>query len=245
MVGYAVLVSVGLLFVPVGRSVVLAYTTPLWVMPGAAVFLGERLTWRRVGGVAVGLVGLAIMFNPFGFDWHDPDAVLGNAVLLAAALLWAGSILHIRGHRWRATPLDLVSWEMLLATVVVAVIAVLFTTVPHVRWTPSLIALLLYSAIPGSAVAFWAAAVASRNLPAVSTSLGLLGAPVIGVLASGLTLGERPAPSLVAAIVLIVGGIALGTTAAERPAPRLKPPAASGPDAAPRRPRPPPDRAAS
>jgi drug/metabolite transporter (DMT)-like permease len=35
MLGYAVLVSVGLLFVPVGRSVVLAYTTPLWVVPPA------------------------------------------------------------------------------------------------------------------------------------------------------------------------------------------------------------------
>ena len=35
MVGFAVLASIGLQLVPVGRSVVLAYTTPLWVMPSA------------------------------------------------------------------------------------------------------------------------------------------------------------------------------------------------------------------
>ena len=48
MVGFAVLANIGLQLVPVGRSVVLAYTTPLWVMPGAAIFLGERLTARRM-----------------------------------------------------------------------------------------------------------------------------------------------------------------------------------------------------
>ena len=40
MVGFAVLAMIGLQLVPVGRSVVLAYTTPLWVMPGAALLLG-------------------------------------------------------------------------------------------------------------------------------------------------------------------------------------------------------------
>jgi drug/metabolite transporter (DMT)-like permease len=76
MVGYAVLVSVGLLFVPVGRSVVLAYTTPLWVTPGAALFLGERLTLPRAGGVVLGLGGLAVLFNPLAFDWHNGTALM-------------------------------------------------------------------------------------------------------------------------------------------------------------------------
>src|SRR4051794_1938541 len=56
MVGFSLLASIGLQLVPVGRSVVLAYTTPLWVMPGAALLLGERLTPRRVVGVALGLL---------------------------------------------------------------------------------------------------------------------------------------------------------------------------------------------
>src|SRR5271170_4645845 len=60
MVGYGVLVSIGLALIPTGRSVVLAYTTPLWAYPGAWLVLGERLTARRLLGGALGLLGLAV-----------------------------------------------------------------------------------------------------------------------------------------------------------------------------------------
>ena len=97
MVGFGVLASVGLALVPTGRSVLLAYTTPLWVMPGAALFLGERLTARRAIGVLVGLAGLAVLFNPLALDWRSRDALIGNGAALASALSWAASILHLRG----------------------------------------------------------------------------------------------------------------------------------------------------
>ena len=43
MGAFAALVSLGLQHVPAGRSVVLAYTTPLWVIPAARLFLGEPI----------------------------------------------------------------------------------------------------------------------------------------------------------------------------------------------------------
>ena len=73
--------------VPTGRSVVLAYTTPFWVTPGASLFLGEPLTPRRAAGVIVGVLGLGVLFNPVTFDWTDRDVVLGHLAILAAALL--------------------------------------------------------------------------------------------------------------------------------------------------------------
>jgi drug/metabolite transporter (DMT)-like permease len=212
MVGFVVTTTVGLQFVPAGRSVVLAYTTPLWITPGASLFLGEPLTARRAAGVALGLIGLAVLFNPLAFDWGDGAAVFGNLIILLGALLWALSILHIRGHRWRATPFELLPWEMLLATVVLAVLAVAFETVRPVEWTAELILLLLYAGLPAGALGYWAAAVASRSLPAVTTSLGMLGAPLVGILGSMAALGEMPGLSLVIAVTLILGGVAVGTT---------------------------------
>jgi drug/metabolite transporter (DMT)-like permease len=212
MIGFGVLAAWGLQLVPTGRSVVLAYTTPLWVAPGAALFLGERLTARRLTGVVAGLVGLAALFNPLAFDWSDRNAVLGNGAILLAALLWATSILHIRGHHWQSTPFDLVPWEMLLATVLVTPLAVVAEGPPTPSWTPRLLALLLYAGIPGTAIAYWATAMASRALPAVTTSLGLLATPVLSVVVATLWLGEPVTLSLVAAIVLILGGVALGAT---------------------------------
>ncbi|MGH7279507.1 MAG: DMT family transporter, partial [Candidatus Rokuibacteriota bacterium] len=181
MVGFVVLATVGLQLVPTGRSVVLAYTTPLWVAPAAALFLREPLTVRRALGVSVGILGLIVLFNPLAFDWADGDAVLGNVAILAAALLWAASIVHIRGHRWQSTPFELVPWETLLATVILAPIALAFASVPEVEWNGELVTLLLYSSVPGTALAYWAIAVASRNLPAVTTSLGLLATPVVSI----------------------------------------------------------------
>jgi drug/metabolite transporter (DMT)-like permease len=211
MVGFTLLSAWGLRLVPAGRSVVLAYTAPLWVIPGAVLFLGERLTWRNMTGVALGLLGLLILFNPAQFDWTDHDVILGNGAIILAAMLWAASILHIRGHRWQSNPFDLVPWELLLASVILIPAAVA-SGAPGAEWDGRLAALLLYAGVPGLAVAYWAAAVASRNLPAVTTALGLLTTPVVSVAAATLWLGEPLTLLLVAAIVLILGGIAVGTT---------------------------------
>jgi drug/metabolite transporter (DMT)-like permease len=212
MVGFAVLAAWGLRLVPTGRSVVLAYTTPLWVIPGAVLFLRERLTRRRLLGVATGLLGLTVLFNPLAFDWTDANAVLGNGAIILAAILWAASILHIRGHRWRTTPFDLVPWEMLLATAILTPLAVAVSGAPSREWDGRLVALLLYAGVPGTAVAYWATAVASRNLPAVTTALGLLITPVVSVVVATVWLGEPLTLPLLAAIALILGGIAIGTT---------------------------------
>ena len=42
--------------------------------------------------------------------------------------------------------------------------------------------LLLFAGIPGTALAYWAAAVSSSELPASTTSLGLLGTPAVSIL---------------------------------------------------------------
>ncbi len=212
MIGFGVFAAWGLQTVPTGRSVVLAYTTPLWVVPGAALFLGERLTPRRLAGVVIGMLGLLVLFNPLAFDWTSRAAVLGNGAILLAALLWAASILHIRAHHWRSTPFDLVPWEMLLATVILTPVAFAASPPPAAEWSGRVFWLLLYAGIPGTAIAYWATAAASRALPAVTTSLGLLATPMLSTVIATFWLGEPVTSSLIAAIVLILGGVALGTT---------------------------------
>jgi len=220
MVGFNLLASWGLGLVPTGRTVVLAYTTPLWVTPAAAVFLREPLTLRRAVGVVVGLAGLLTLFNPLTFDWHDRAVVHGNLAILAGALLWAGSIVHIRAHRWRSTPFALIPWETLLATLLLAPIALADGAAPHVAWTPTYTLLLLYLGIVGTAVAYWAAATASRHLPALTTSLGLLATPVVSAVTATLWLGEPLTLQLAVAIVLVLGGVAIGATERATAAPR-------------------------
>jgi drug/metabolite transporter (DMT)-like permease len=51
----------------------------------------------------------------------------------------------------------------------------------------------------------------NRSLPAVTTSLGLLATPVVGVATSAICLGEPIGISLILAMAMILGGIAIGT----------------------------------
>jgi drug/metabolite transporter (DMT)-like permease len=189
----------------------LGYTTPLWVIPAARLLLGEPITRRHLAGGALALAGLAIMFNPASFDWSDGRALLGNGLLLLAAACWAVSIVYVRAHKWISTPFQLVFWEVLLATGLLALLALFFDGVPRVEWTLLLVLLLLYGGVCGNALAYWAVAMVNRSLPAATTSLGLLATPVVGTFSAAITLGEPITQTLFSAMVLIVGGIALST----------------------------------
>lgn len=210
MGAFAALVSLGLQYVPAGRSVVLAYTTPLWVIPAARMFLGEPIGRGRQLGLALGLLGLAVIFNPLSFDWGNHDALLGNGLVLLAALCWAANIVYVRAHRWVTPPFELAFWQALLASGGLAAVAWAAEGAPRVAWHADLAWLLGYGGMFGIAVAYWAAVNVNRSLPAGVTAIGLLGVPVVGLLCSAAVLHEPLDLPLSLGMALIVGGIAAG-----------------------------------
>jgi len=210
MVGFTILTQLALQFVPAGQSTVLAYTSVLWAPLFAALFLRERLSLRRAAGLGLGVLGLIVIFNPVTFDWSDRAAVAGNAALLLAAMLWAASIVHNRGHVWRSTPFQLAPWQALLSAVILVLVAAVFEGPPAVRWDAHSALLLLFAGIPGTALAYWAAAVSSSELPASTTSLGLMATPAISIVISMAMLGEQPTVALIAALALILIGVVVG-----------------------------------
>jgi drug/metabolite transporter (DMT)-like permease len=216
MVAFAALMAAGLQYVTVGRSIVLGYTTPLWVAPAAWIFLKEPMPPRRIFGIVLGLAGLLFMFNPRSFDWHDGRALLGNGLLLLSALAWSVSILYTRAHRWISTPFQLALWEVLLAASILTILALVFEGPPRIAWTVELALAFAYNGVIGTALGFWAMAVVNSQVPATTTSLGTLATPVVGMAISALFLGERIDAGLIAAATMIILGIAIGTTTRRR-----------------------------
>lgn len=211
MGGFLTLIVLGLRFVPAGRSSILAYTTPLWVVPGAALFLGERLSRLKLCGFVLGMAGVAVMFNPAGFDWSDPKVLLGNGLLLCGALLWAGQIVQVRAHRWDGTPLSLAPWQFAVAACMLVPLAAIFDHGRPIDWSPALGAILLYNGPLATAFGFWAMLSVTRALPAVTTSLSTLAVPVVGVVSGALALGEPVTPTNTAGLALIGSGLVLVT----------------------------------
>jgi drug/metabolite transporter (DMT)-like permease len=64
MAAVIALMTFGLSIVPAGRSSILSYTMPLWAVPGAILFLGERLQFGKAAALVLGMAGVAFMFNP-------------------------------------------------------------------------------------------------------------------------------------------------------------------------------------
>ncbi len=206
---FLLLITVAVQFVPAGRSALLAYTHPLWVAPGAVLLLGERLGPVKLAGLALGVLGLLALFNPLGFPWSEPQAVFGNGLLMLAALLWGIGLLHARRHRWVESPLALAPWQMLVAAPPILLMALILEGPVEIRWSPELAAILLYNGPIATAFCYWASVTVTRALPALTTSIGFLGVPVMGVLFSILFLAERLTWSLAGGLVCILGGLAL------------------------------------
>lgn len=207
--GVTLLVFTALQMIPPGRSSVLAWTTPLWTVPIAAVALGDRMTVRKWRGLALGIAGVVIVLEPWGLDWADREVAVGHGLLILAAITNASTSVHIRGHRWSVTPLDALPWQLGGATVILLVLGMVGDGPPVVHWTPALVGIVAYQGILASGIALWAQIVILRNIDPVSANLTMMGVPAVGVLSSALLLGEGVTPELAAGLILVTMGVTL------------------------------------
>ncbi|HEY8529561.1 MAG TPA: DMT family transporter [Paenibacillaceae bacterium] len=209
------LMTFGLQYTEPGRSAILAYSTPLWVIPLALVFLRETLKGWKLPGVIIGFLGVVLLFHPTSFDWNSKSALIGHISLILSAIAWAISILLVKKLRWQRGPLDLAPWFFLTASCILVPAAILLEGSRDIVWTGSLAAILLYNGIVSTAFCFIAVVFINKALSAVSTSMGMLGVPVIGLVASAVAGQETVDAAKVISILLVISGIAM-ITAVER-----------------------------
>ena len=206
--------------VPAGRSSVLAYAMPLWV--AVLMFLAFRVVPHRneILGILLGVTGVAILVNPGVIDWGNPAEVAGTLALVAYGVMWAGVTIHIRRHTWHSSPLELQPWMLLLATVLVSTAALLFERGRPIDWQPAAVLALLYSGPLATAFAYWASQSITRSLGPISSAMGFLATPVVGLVAGAIILGEALGPADILGFGLVIAGIA---AASLLPALRAKP----------------------
>jgi drug/metabolite transporter (DMT)-like permease len=74
----------GATLLPVAEATALSFTTPLFTVIGAIIFLNERVGWRRWAALLLGFSGILIMLRPGAAAFE-----LGALVVLAAAITFA------------------------------------------------------------------------------------------------------------------------------------------------------------
>ena len=210
------LMHFSLSFVEASRASLLAFTHPIWVAPLAVVFLGERLNRGTTGGLIVGMIGLMVLFNPLGFDWHDDDVLLGNGLLILSAVSWAIGIVHVRLHDWNASPLSLSPWQMLVAGLLLMSLSLAREDPSKTIWDENLIYVLAFVGIAATGFAYWGAVMVAKNLPAMVSALGFLGVPIVGILSSSILLMEPLTLTLKIGTSLVLGGLVIMTCFGEK-----------------------------
>jgi drug/metabolite transporter (DMT)-like permease len=217
MAVYSALTAIALTVVPPGRASVLAFSTPVWVVPLAAWWLRERTSRTALLGVGLGVSGVLAIAGP---AVHSGGArlLLAHVVLVASAASWAVSIVIVRAHRFTATTLALAPWQTLVAACLLVPLASLIEGPPP-RIGLSGAASLAYVGPVATAFAYWAVVESGRHFRAASMSMALLAAPGIGILISALVLHEHVGAPLIAGVFLIGAGIRLATKTTEASAP--------------------------
>jgi drug/metabolite transporter (DMT)-like permease len=204
---FVALTQLALFFAGPGRTSVLVFTMPFWMIVFAHFILRERMRGPQWLAVALGFAGLVLIVEP----WHLTN-LTGSLLSVAAGAVWA--IAAVCSKRWptaNVDPLLFTAWQLLFGFAALFVLAAL--NPPHpVEWNAEFIASLLFSSVLATAVGWWLWTYVLAHMPAGIAGLNSLGIPVIAVLGSALQLGERPPPLELAGMALI--GIALALLAA-------------------------------
>ncbi len=193
---------------PAGRSAILAYTMPIWATLIATMVLHEPLNKRKLIGLGLGMLGMAILL---GDDIrHIRTTPTGALLILVAAISWACGTVLLRKWKPPFAQNALSGWMMLLGWLPLAILAPFFETHP-----PSyLFALsgkawlaIAYNIFLAGTLAHWAWFTLARTLPVAVSSLSSLPVPVVGVFAGMLFLGERPGAAEFTALALVLASL--------------------------------------
>jgi len=98
--------------IPLADVTAMNYLSPIYVTVGAALFMGEKLAFRRIMAVVVGLLGAIVILRP-GFREIGP----GHIAMLVAALVFAGSYLLAKKLTDETDPVAVVTMLSVLVTV--------------------------------------------------------------------------------------------------------------------------------
>lgn len=186
---FQALVQLALIAGGAGKTALIAYTMPFWVIPMAWFALGDKPTARQWFCVVIAAAGLVLVLEP----WNTHVGLASALLALLGGVAWAiGTVASKRLFlATSVSALRLTAWQMLYGTVLLVAIAFMV----HERatvWSPRLIGALVYNGVLSSGLgwAMWAFVV--QRLPTNVAGLASLATPLISVGFAWVLLGERP-----------------------------------------------------
>ena len=196
-------------YITSGLAALLQATTPAFGLVFAHYNLpGERLSWTRIGGVVLGVFGVAVVFSN-QLAVAGRQALAGCVALLLSSVFVAYSNVLVKKHGKNLNPAIMTLGQMLFGLLLLLVASITLEGNPlRYHWTPMAVIALLYLAIVGSVIAFLLYYWLILNMDVTKSMLIALVTPVVAVILGMIVLNEEFGWRTLAGGAMIILGIA-------------------------------------
>jgi drug/metabolite transporter (DMT)-like permease len=200
------LISAAELHLTASFAAILGATVPLFAAIMAERFLGERLTASRIGGLVLGIVGVAVMvgWGPMALDGATALSVLA---MLVASASYASSGIYTKLKLNGVSTYSLALGQQLGALVWLAIPGVVL--VPRSMPSPAAVGSLLALGLLSTGVAYLMFfELLERVGPTKTTTVTYL-IPIVGMFAGAVMLGEPLTGGMLVGLVLVLASVLL------------------------------------
>ena len=190
-------------------AAVLTGAVPLFVIPFAAILLPtEKITLNAVIGIAIGLVGVAVVvgFNPASLAGTE---LVAQLALIGAAASYALGGVYARRNVQGLRPMIPALFQVLFALVMTAIPAILLERPWQGTLTTNAIIAVIWLGLLGSGAAYLIFFRLLRSWGATRTSLVAYLLPIWGLVLGAIVLSEPIDVRLIAGTALVIAGIGL------------------------------------
>jgi drug/metabolite transporter (DMT)-like permease len=196
-------------YITSGLAALLQATTPAFGLVFAHFNLpGERLSWARIGGVVLGVCGVAVVFSN-QLAVAGRQALAGCVALLLSSIFVAYSNVLVKKHGKNINPAIMTAGQMLFGLLLLLVASITLEGNPlRFHWTPMAVIALLYLAVVGSVIAFLLYYWLILNMDVTKSMLIALVTPVVAVILGMIVLNEEFGWRTLAGGAMIMLGIA-------------------------------------
>lgn len=205
-----VLIYGALVHTTASRAVLFLYTAPFWTAIGLHLLVpGERLSRIQAAGLVCAFAGVAIAFVD-ALRLPSEKELMGDLMILAAAVLWAATTVVIRASRLVTVPAVRTLFYQLFVSAIVLVAASLALGEPGiVNVTPLVAGSLAFQIVVVAFASYLTWFWLITRYPASRLAAFSFLTPLFGIIAGGVLLSEPITPALVAALALVGVGIQL------------------------------------
>lgn len=203
---------VGVSLTSPGEASLVTTTMPMWVMLLAWLILGEPITTKKAGGIALGAAGAIILIAGNGAQVRGSNPALGDVIVLLAQLCYALYLTLYRNFIRKYSLVTLMKWMFLSATIVALpssihwLAATEWRTVTPVEWSG-----IAYVVICGTFLAYICIMIGQKRLRPTLVGMYNYVQPIVATI-TGIYLGlDTFTPLKAIAIVLIFSGVWLVT----------------------------------